>query len=104
MNNKIENVKVPVEQSINMNDRDCLNDLLSTAKAFTHILSIAMTEASNHKLNQEIHKMFDEAEKNQRMLFDLMFKNGWYSLEKVDAMKLQESLTKLNQELSELSQ
>lgn len=104
MNNKVTNPKTPVEESFKMNDCDYLADILNTTKAIAHMESIAICEASHSSLNQEIHMMFDETEQRARKLFNLMFQNGWYPLEKADSTKINELITTFNQKLGQLEQ
>ena len=81
MNNKISNEKVPVEGGIELNDKDYINEILY----------------SKYKT------MFDEYSSLQREIYEIMFRFGWYELEKSDNNKINEKYTMLNQEFTKLS-
>ncbi|WP_343842743.1 spore coat protein [Salinibacillus aidingensis] len=74
-----------------MNERDFVNDMLATEKYMTASYTTAMNEVSNQRLYQDVSLIFKETQDCQRNLFDLMFKNGWYSLEVADQQKMQQS-------------
>jgi spore coat protein CotF len=74
-----------------MNDRDFANDLLSTEKYMTNAYSVAMNEASHQSLYQDMLTVFNETQNQQRELYNLMFKKGWYKVEAADQQKLQQS-------------
>ncbi|KHD84947.1 spore coat protein [Heyndrickxia ginsengihumi] len=93
MNNqqKIQNPKTQVPESPTMNDRDLANDLLSMEKYMTASYSTALNEASHDSLYQDLLSIFTETQNQQRQLFELMFQQGWYSLEAADQQKIQQS-------------
>ncbi|PWA12062.1 hypothetical protein DCC39_08050 [Pueribacillus theae] len=74
-----------------MNDRDRLNDMLSTEKYMTDGYDTALNEASHEQLYQDILMIYTETQNCQRDLFNLMFKKGWYKLEAADGQQLQQS-------------
>ena len=78
---KIQNLETQVPKTPQMNDRDFINDLLTTEKYMTTSYSMALHEASHQGLYNDILNIFTETEKYQRDLYDLMFKKGWYSIE-----------------------
>lgn len=90
-NMKISNPETTVQKTPQMNDRDFLNDFLATEKYFAHSYSTALNELSHHVLFADIQMIFDETQKCQRALYELMFKNGWYSIEACENQKLQQS-------------
>ena len=49
-----------------------------------------------------IFRFFQDTKDSARILFELLFKNGWYILEKVDDTKIEETITKLDKSYSEL--
>ncbi|WP_394235083.1 spore coat protein [Niallia oryzisoli] len=73
-----------------MNDRDFLNDVLATEKYITNSYSIALNEASHEALYQDLLAVCTEAQNEQRQLYNLMFKKGWYKLEQEDQQRLQQ--------------
>lgn len=102
MNNKVSNPKTEVPQTIELNDCNYLDELLTCEKNMAGNLQIALNEASNQNLYNEIKAIFDEVQNMQRKVFNLAFEKGWYSLEKADALKVSQKMSELNQKLSEL--
>lgn len=88
---KISNAETQVQQGPQMNDRDFVNDILSTEKYMTASYSTALNEASHQALYQDLLTIFNETQQSQRDLYNLMFKNGWYSLEAADTQKLKQA-------------
>lgn len=88
MNNKISNQKVEVPTGINLNDQDYMTILLSHLKELEKNMAVSLTEASNETLYKEYKKMFDNIADAQRKAYELMFKFGWYSLEKSKETKI----------------
>lgn len=103
MNNKISNEKVPVEDGIELNDKDYINSVLSTLKELVKNYAVSLTEASNEILYSKYKTMFDEYSSLQREVYEIMFRFGWYELEKSDNNKINEKYTMLNQEFNKLS-
>lgn len=79
-----------LQKTPQMNDRDFLNDMLATEKYITNNYSIALNEASHEALYQDLLSVCTEAQNEQRQLYNLMFKKGWYKLEQEDQQKLQQ--------------
>ena len=102
-NNKISNPKTKVPTGINMNDKDYLTCLLTILKEMSKNYSIAMTEASNEHLYKSYHSIFNEVSKLQRETYELMFQNGWYSLEKAEQTKITEKYNMLSTEYQDLN-
>lgn len=94
---KIENPMVEVEKDIELNDKDISNILLTCLKNFTKNYAVSLTEASNDDLYKVYKKQFDSLSSLQRETFELIFKNGWYTLEEADSSKVGEQYNKLNQ-------
>ncbi|WP_419882138.1 spore coat protein [Peribacillus sp. B-H-3] len=89
--NKIQNPETSVSKTTQMNDRDFLNDMLSTEKYFNSSYSIALNEASHSGLYNELLNISTETKDMQRTLYNLMFEMGWYSLEKAEPQKISQS-------------
>lgn len=87
-NNKIENPEVPVPETPEMNDRDYLTDVLTTEKNMSNNYAIAINEASNDQLFNELLDIFIETKECARELFNLSFQKGWYKLEEAEASKV----------------
>lgn len=102
MNEKIENTKVEVPSTIEMNDRDYLNVALELEKNMSNNFSIALNEMSNETLFNKIDQMFNDIKKEARETFELMFSKGWYTLEKEMQNKIDEKINELSNKMSEL--
>lgn len=104
MNNEIKNEKVQVPNGIEMNDKDYLNSLLSCLKEMTKNFATAMTEASNDHLYEKYEEMFEDVSEMQREVYEVMFQNGWYVLEKADTNKITKKYNLINQEFINLTE
>lgn len=100
--NKVENPQTEVPKTEQMNDRDYMNDILETEKNMSVNMTIALNEASNEKLYNELFDIFKDIKQSQRTLYECMFKNGWYSLEKSEEQKITQTYNKLEQKYLEL--
>ncbi|PAE19175.1 hypothetical protein CHH80_17975 [Bacillus sp. 7504-2] len=74
-----------------MNERDFINDGLSTCKYLTDSLNIAVREASHDQLYQDFLQILEETHQTSRELFNLMFKKGWYKLEAAEQQKVDQA-------------
>jgi Coat F domain len=93
-NNTIKNPKgldLPQVKGPEMNDRDFINDGLSTCKYLTDSLNIAVREASHEQLYNDMAQILQETHDSCRVLFNLMFKNGVYKLEAEDQQKIDQA-------------
>ncbi|WP_117168959.1 spore coat protein [Paraliobacillus sediminis] len=88
---KVQNPETQVNKTPEMNDRDFINDMLSTEKYMTQSYSVALNEASNQTFYQDLLAIFNETQDCQRNLYNLMFKNGWYSLDKAEQQQIQQA-------------
>ncbi|RDY70892.1 spore coat protein [Halobacillus trueperi] len=88
---KIQNPETNVPKTPQMNERDFVNDQLSTEKYMTASYNIALNEASNQNLYQDLATIFKETQDCQRNLYNLMFKNGWYALEQSEKQKIDQT-------------
>ncbi|RYM06203.1 spore coat protein [Sporolactobacillus sp. THM7-7] len=93
----IQNSETQVPQTMQMNDRDYLTDLLQTEKYVTASYVHALQEASHQALFQDIKTVFDAACDHQRDLFNLMFNKGWYKLQSVSPQKVQQTHQQFSQ-------
>lgn len=100
--NQIKNPKTEVSKGISLNEKDYLNSLLSCLKELSKNYTILLTEASNENLYQTNLEIFLNISSLQRKVYELMFKNGWYQLEKENTNKISSKYQMLNQELSDL--
>ncbi|WP_205091493.1 spore coat protein [Thalassobacillus pellis] len=88
---KIQNPETTVPKTPQMNERDFVNDQLTTEKYMTASYNVALNEASNEALYTDLATIFKETQDCQRNLYNLMFKNGWYALEAADQQKTQQA-------------
>lgn len=102
MNNQISNPKVEVPTGIACNDKDYLNSLLSCLKEMSKNYVMAMTEASNESLFEKHKQVFLTLISLQREVYELMFRKGWYILEKSDTQKINQKLQMLSNEYQDL--
>lgn len=100
--NKISNIKVEVPSGIEMNDKDYLNSVLELEKNMSNNYSIALNEASNDELYEDFFSIFEDTKDMAREIYTLMFKNGWYTLEKAEENKIEEKLSCFQNELNDL--
>ena len=99
MNNKVQNPKIELDSSIEMNDENYLNDILETEKNMSVNFTYALNEASNETLFNEIFKQIKEAQRN---LFELSFRKGFYTLEKAETNKINEEYNTLLNKFNEI--
>lgn len=102
-NNQIKNPKTEVPTGIELNDKDYITSTLSCLKEIVKNYIIAMTEASNEKLFNDYKDIFDNYILLQREVYELMFRKGWYVLEKAESNKVLDKFNILNQEFMNLS-
>jgi len=93
---KIQNPEVPIAKSPHVNDRDLVNDMLTLEKYMTSSYNVALDEASNYDLYQMIFSIFRETQDCQRKFFNLMFMQGWYTLEAADQQKISQTYEKFS--------
>ena len=102
MNNKVQNPKIELDSSIEMNDENYLNDILETEKNLSVNFTYALNEASNETLFNEIYEMFKQIKEAQRNLFELSFRKGFYTLEKAETNKINEEYNTLLNKFNEI--
>ena len=103
-NNEISNPKTSVPKGKSLNDKDYMDELLSTLKEMVKNYATAMTEASCETLFNQYKEMFLEYSDLQREVFEVMFKKGWYSLELAEEQKINNKHQMLKQEMTNLSE
>ena len=79
-----------------MNDRDFVNDGLSTCKYLTDSLNSAVREASHVQLHGELMQILTETHQSARDLYNLMFQHGWYKLEAEEQQKIDQAYQQFN--------
>lgn len=103
MNNQISNPKVEVPTGISCNDKDYINSLLSCLKEMSKNYVMAMTEASNESLYEKHKQVFLNLIALQREVYELMFRKGWYAIEKAEGQKIGQKSQMLTQEYQDLN-
>ena len=103
MNNQISNPKVEVPTGISLNEKDYITCLLTTLKEMSKGYVTAITEASNESLFNVYKEILEKVSNLQRDVYELMFRKGWYILEKCDANKINNKYQTLSQEYTDLS-
>lgn len=99
---KIENEKTQVPSTKDMNDMDLLNDVLFSEKIMNNNYNTSLGEMSNKNLFKKFMELYEEMKNLEREAFDLIFKNGWYSLEKEEETKINQVYTEANSQTKEL--
>lgn len=102
MNNQISNQKVEVPHGTGLNDKDYITSLILCLKEMSKNYVIAMTEASNEALYEKYSIIFNQIINLQRETYEVMFRKGWYTLEKADTNKVSSKHQILTQELNSL--
>jgi len=102
MSTQIKNSKTEVSKGMSLNEKDYLTSLLTSLKNMEKNYCIAMTEASCEELYQKHLETFLNISAMQREVYELMFLNGWYVLEKAESNKIQDKYQTLNQDLNDL--
>ena len=102
VNNKIFNTKVEVPNGTNLNDKDYINCLLSNLKSMEKGYICAMVEASNEDLYDIYKTSLLAIADMQRVVYEIMFRKGWYVLETVDTNKINEKYNLLLNEYNNL--
>lgn len=102
MNNKIANPKVKVQSGIELNDKDYMTKLLTCIKDMEKNYVIAMTEASNEILYNHIYTIFNNLSNLQREIYEMMFRYGWYQLEKAEKQEINTKHQMLTQEWQDI--
>ena len=103
MDNQLSNPKVEVPSGISLNDKDYMNSFLSCLKEMSKNFCVAMTEASNEYLYEKYKEIFLNVSSLQRKVYELMFKFGWYQLEKADVNKITQKINMLSADYNSLN-
>ncbi|HWI50673.1 MAG TPA: spore coat protein [Symbiobacteriaceae bacterium] len=72
----------------NVNDKDRMTDLLSSAKHISDSYDTAMNEASHDALFQVFKQNHSKVKDLERQIYTTMFKKGWYKLPVADAQSV----------------
>ena len=102
-NNKVCCEEVKVEATLDLNDRDYLNDLLYNEKSILSNTITALSEASNESIRDNFLEFFNTIDKIQATTYELAWNNGWYTLEQAEKTKINQKAKELQKKLDELS-
>ena len=102
-NNQICNPEQSVSKGITLNEKDYISSLLTCLKELEKNYVIAMTEASNENLYNEYKNIFDSFAALQRETYEIMFRFGWYKLEKAETNKINNKYQTLLQDYQDLN-
>ncbi|MDD5888832.1 MAG: spore coat protein [bacterium] len=98
MDSKVCNPKVEVSSGMELNDKDYISSLNTCLKDIVKNYVVAMTEASNERLFEAYKNIFSELLILQRETYELMFRKGWYCLEKSPVQKITQKFDTLSKE------
>lgn len=85
-----------------LTEEDILNDVMLCEKNISNSYSVAINEMSNSKLYRKIMSIFEDTKEIARDIFNLMYQNGWYTLESENESKIENSFDKYNKKYDEL--
>jgi len=85
---------VPQVKGPEMNDCDYLNDILANEKYLTDNFNVFTREASHMELYNDIKQILNETHDCERELFNLMFKDGFYSMKAAPRQEIQQAQQK----------
>lgn len=102
---KIQNPKVQVPNTPELNDRDYLDLVLNDLKKMTAMgYPNSLNEASNDTLYNELFQIYQETQQKQREVYNLMFQKGWYSVTAEQKQKLTQTYQQFQGYQSQLGQ
>lgn len=64
-----------------MDEKNLMNDLLSSQKFLTSAYNLAITESASDQLRRDFLNIYQEEQNNLKTLFDVMHARGWYPLD-----------------------
>ena len=73
--------QLPKVKGPDFNDRDRINDMLSTEKYLTDGFNVFVRETSHQDLFRDVLHILTQTHHAARNLFNLMFEKGWYTLQ-----------------------
>lgn len=89
----IKNPKSNITQNKNqeMDDQDFLNDILATEKYLSDGYNTFLLESSHTELHTDVKQILNETHDCAREIFNLMFENGFYSLQTASPQEIQKA-------------
>ena len=85
-----------------LTEEEIVNDTLASCKGLLGLLNTYATEARNEEIEDVIEDIYLTMKDNQRGLYKVMYKKGWYKLEKGDSKKIDSAITQFNEYRNEL--
>ncbi|GIP32889.1 spore coat protein [Paenibacillus sp. J2TS4] len=79
-----------------MNDRDRINDVLSSIKQLTIGYNIGLNEMQNPQLHQSVAQILQDLHQTQFQVFDAMFQKGWYKMKAADQQEISQAHTQFS--------
>ena len=104
IDNTVRNIKYVIENSKFFNEEELSGVKYLCIDEQSVIDDLENEDDISPVEENKIHDMFCEFTNLQREVYELMFKNGWYSLEKAPSTKINEKYQMLNDELTSLNQ
>lgn len=83
-------------------DQDMLNDMMQSAKHLQNIYNTYSIEASNESICEVMEDLYLGMKDQTRDMFNLMYGKGWYTLEKEDANKISQAVTKFEKSRNDM--
>jgi len=99
----INNKEIEIDKSIDMNEKDYITSLLTSLKDIEKNMCVSLTEASNEKLYKKYKEMFNNISDLQRKVFEVMFRLGFYKLEKQEKTKIDKKYNDLSNDYNTLN-
>lgn len=93
-----------LKKETNLNERDCLQDMLDAEKMLLEIYLNAIKEGSTKNLRSNFIKNFESTTNDQYLLFKIMQEKGFYNIQpanNLDIEKIAKSYKKILKEISE---
>ncbi len=82
-----------------MDEKAILNDTLSTLKAMSVNMTFALNEASCDNIYNLYYEQFKDINKYTKLVYDLMYKKGYYDLSNVEKNKINKVIKTIKDEL-----
>ena len=87
-------------KSPRLNDRDRINDILATEKYLSDSFNVFVRESSNNQLYGDVKRILNDTHDCARDIFNLMYQQGSYQLEKAQSQKVQQAWSKFSNYLN----
>lgn len=81
-----------------MEDKEILTDLLNTEKELSALLNTFASECVSVKLKDTFLNCLDDSHTTQQKMFDLMQKNGYYTVKNATAEQIKQVNKKFSKE------